>query len=96
MIETNRFDIVKYLDSDEAIAMYLTEIAETGDSNDFIVALGDVARAKGIAEIAQKTGLARESIYKALSSGSKPRFDTIMRIMQALNLKPQYAMVSAN
>ena len=92
MIETNRFDIVKYLDSDEAIAIYLTEIAETGDSNDFIVALGDVARAKGIAEIAQKTGLARESIYKALTSGAKPRFDTIVRIMNALNLKPQYAI----
>ncbi|MDG6241243.1 putative addiction module antidote protein [Glaesserella parasuis] len=92
MIETNRFDIVKYLDSDEAIAIYLTQIAETGDSNDFIVALGDVARAKGIAEIAQKTGLARESIYKALTGGSKPRFDTIMRIMNALNLKPQYAI----
>lgn len=92
MIQTNRFDIVKYLDSDEAIAIYLTEIATTGDSNDFIIALGDVARAKGIAEIAQKTGLARESIYKALTSGAKPRFDTIMRIMQALNLKPQYAI----
>lgn len=91
MIETNRFDIVKYLDSDEAIALYLNEIAETGDSNDFIVALGDVARAKGIADIAQKTGLARESIYKALTNGAKPRFDTIMRIMNALNLKPQYA-----
>ncbi|MBF0785780.1 putative addiction module antidote protein [Muribacter muris] len=91
MIETNRFDIVKYLDSDEAIALYLNEIAETGDTNDFIVALGDVARAKGIADIAHKTGLARESIYKALTSGSKPRFDTVMRIMQALNLKPHYA-----
>lgn len=91
MIETNRFDIVKYLDSDEAIAIYLNEILETGDSNDFIVALGDIARAKGIAEIAQKTGLARESIYKALSNGAKPRFDTVLRIMQALNLKPQYA-----
>ncbi|NBI12088.1 putative addiction module antidote protein [[Haemophilus] felis] len=92
MIETNRFDIVKYLDSDEAIAIYLNEILETGDSNDFIVALGDIARAKGIAEIAQKTGLARESIYKALSNGAKPRFDTVLRIMQALNLKPQYAV----
>lgn len=91
-MKTQRFDIVKYLDSDEAIAIYLNEIAETGDSNDFIVALGDVARAKGIAEIAQKSGLARESIYKALTDGAKPRFDTIMRIMQALNLKPQYAM----
>lgn len=94
MIETNRFDIVKYLDSDEAIAIYLNEMLETGNSNDFIVALGDVARAKGVAEIAQKTGLARESIYKALSDGAKPRFDTILRIMQALNIKPQYAMVS--
>ncbi|MBN6066462.1 addiction module antidote protein [Aggregatibacter actinomycetemcomitans] len=91
MIKTQRFDMVKYLDSDEAIAIYLNEIAETGDSNDFIVALGDVARAKGIAEIAQKSGLARESIYKALTDGAKPRFDTIMRIMQALNLKPHYA-----
>lgn len=93
MIQTNRFDIVKYLDSDEAIALYLNEIAETGNSNDFIIALGDVARAKGIADIAQKTGLARESIYKALTNGAKPRFDTIMRIMQALNLKPQYAKI---
>lgn len=91
-MKTQCFDIVKYLDSDEAIAIYLNEIAETGDSDDFIVALGDVARAKGIAEIAQKSGLARESIYKALTDGAKPRFDTIMRIMQALNLKPQYAM----
>lgn len=91
-MKTQRFDIVKYLDSDEAIAIYLNEIAETGDSNDFIIALGDVARAKGIAEIAQKSGLARESIYKALTDGAKPRFDTIIRIMQALNLKPQYAM----
>lgn len=91
MIKTQPFDIVKYLDSDEAIAIYLNEIAQTGDSNDFIIALGDVARAKGIAEIAQKSGLARESIYKALSDGAKPRFDTIVRIMQALNLKLQYA-----
>lgn len=94
MIETNRFDIVKYLDNDEAIALYLNEMLETGNSNDFILALGDVARAKGIAEIAQKTGLARESIYKALSDGAKPRFDTVLRIMQALNLKPQYAMMT--
>lgn len=92
MIKTQRFDIVKYLDNDEAIAIYLNEMLETGDSNDFIIALGDVARAKGVAEIAKKTGLARESIYKALSDGAKPRFDTVMRIMQALNIKPQYAI----
>lgn len=96
MIKTNRFDIVKYLDSDEAIAIYLNEMLETGNSNDFILALGDVARAKGVAEIAQKTGLARESIYKALSDGAKPRFDTILRIMQALNIKPQYVMSAVN
>lgn len=92
MIKTNRFDIVKYLDSEEAMAIYLNEILETGDSNDFIIALGDIARAKGVADIAQKTGLARESIYKALSDGAKPRFDTVMRIMQALNIKPQYGV----
>lgn len=96
MIKTNRFDIVKYLDSDEAITLYLNEMLETGNSNDFILALGDVARAKGVADIAQKTGLARESIYKALSDGAKPRFDTILRIMQALNIKPQYVMSVAN
>lgn len=54
MIKTNRFDIVKYLDSEEAMAIYLNEILETGDSNDFIIALGDIARAKGVADIAQK------------------------------------------
>lgn len=85
-IETKPFDIVEYLDSEEAISFYLAEILATGDSNDFLIALGDIARARGMTELAAKTGLGRESLYKTLSDGSKPRFDTIFKIIQALNL----------
>lgn len=85
-IKTTQFDITKYLDSEEAIALYLEEVLATGDSNDFIIALGDVARARSMTELAKKTGLGRESLYKALSSGSKPRFDTIAKIIEGLGL----------
>ncbi|OPC96275.1 addiction module antidote protein, partial [Pasteurella multocida] len=79
-VELKPFDIAEYLDSEEMIAAYLSEILETGDTNEFISALGDVARARGMTELAAKTGLGRESLYKTLSHGSKPRFDTIMKI----------------
>ncbi|MFK3559251.1 addiction module antidote protein [Pasteurella multocida] len=86
-VELKAFDIAEYLDSEEMIAAYLSEVLETGDTNEFISALGDVARARGMTELAAKTGLGRESLYKTLSHGSKPRFDTIMKITQALGIK---------
>lgn len=81
------FDAADYLDSDEAIAEYLTAILEQDDSDLTIKALGDVAKARGMAEIARTTGLGRESLYKAFRPGAHPRFDTVLKVMKALGVK---------
>ncbi|WP_278540398.1 addiction module antidote protein [Oxalobacter formigenes] len=86
-IKTTRFDVVDYLDSEEAIQEYFRQVMEDGDSDEIIRALGHIARARGIAQLAKDTGLGRESLYKTLSEGAKPRFDTILRVTQALGLK---------
>lgn len=80
------FDIAEYLDNDELIALYLAETLKDGTEAEFIQALNDVARAKGMNEIAQKSGIQRESLYQTLSS-SKPRFETIRKILNALNIE---------
>ncbi|EGZ47754.1 addiction module antidote protein [Neisseria wadsworthii] len=82
-----RFDIAEYLDSEEMIAAYLSSVLEDGSAEEFIAALGDVARARGISELAEKTGLGRESLYKTLSGNSKPRFDTVLKIARGLGLE---------
>ena len=82
-----KFDIVDYLDSDEAIAEYLTEMMAEGDPGMFVAALGDVARARGLTDVAVAAGLGRESLYKALREGSEPKFDTIRRVCEALGLR---------
>ncbi len=86
MIKVSEFDIAEYLDSEEAIASYLAACLEDEDPNVFLRALGHVAKARGIMQLAKETGLGRESLYKSLSSGAKPRFDTIVRICKALNV----------
>ena len=91
-METTIFDISDYLDSEEMIAEYLNSILEDGDSSDLIVAIGHVAKAIGMTKIAEKTGMSRPSLYKALSDGSKPQFATIMKVLKAIggqiNVKP--------
>lgn len=86
MIKVSEFDIAEYLDSEEAIASYLAACLEDEDPNVFLRALGHVAKARGMMQLAKETGLGRESLYKSLSSGAKPRFDTIVRICKALNV----------
>jgi probable addiction module antidote protein len=81
------FDITRYLDSEEAMAEYLSQVLEDGDNAELIRALGHMAKAKGMANIARESGLGRESLYKALSEGSQPRFDTISKVINALGLK---------
>jgi probable addiction module antidote protein len=81
------FDVADYLDSQEAIAEYLTAMIESGDTSMVAVALGDVARAKGMAYVAKASGLTRESLYKALRADAQPRFDTVNRVCQALGVK---------
>lgn len=80
------FDLSVLLDSDAAIAEYLSQVLADGDSDELIRALGHVAKAKGMTSVAQATGLGRESLYKALLPGAKPRFETIVRVMQALGM----------
>ena len=81
------FDAARYLDDDEAVAEYMTAILETNDPDLLLLALGDVARAKGMAQVARDAGLGRESLYKALAPGAKPRFETVMRVAKALGVK---------
>lgn len=80
-------DAAKYLDSDAAIAEYMTAVLEAEDSDLLMLALGDIARAKGMAQVAKDAGLGRESLYKALAPGAKPRFDTVMKVAKALGVK---------
>ncbi|MEQ1529181.1 MAG: addiction module antidote protein [Methylococcales bacterium] len=81
------FDMVNHLKSDEDINEYLSQVLDDGDNDELIRALGYIARAKGMAMIAKKSGLGRESLYKALAPGAKPRFDTIMKVIKALGIK---------
>ncbi len=81
------FDPAQYLDSDEAIAEYLTSILEENNPGLLAAALGDIARARGMTEIARGSGLAREALYKALKPDAQPRFDTIARVCKALGVK---------
>lgn len=86
-LKTTPFDAAEYLTSPEAIAAYLNDAIENGDTDELIAALGTVARAKGMSVIARDTGLGRESLYKALGGSSKPEFATINRVMAALGLR---------
>ena len=81
------FDAAKYLDDDNAIAEYMTAVLEVNDPDLLLLALSDVARAKGMAQVAKDAGLGRESLYKALAPGAKPRFETVMKVVRALGVK---------
>ena len=81
------FDPAAYLDSEETIAEYLTVTLEENDPDLLLAALSNVAKARGMPQIARNSGLGRESLYKVLTPGSKPRFETIMKVMHALGVK---------
>ncbi len=81
------FDMADYLDDDEAIAEYLTQVMSDGDDSELAAALGHIAKARGMTQIAKDAGIGRESLYKALRSDAHPRFDTINRVCKALGVK---------
>jgi probable addiction module antidote protein len=85
-IELVPFDMASLLESDEDISEYLTQVLADGDSDELVRALGYVAKARGMSHIAQVSGLGRASLYKALSPGAKPRFDTVLKVMHALGV----------
>ena len=81
------FDAARYLTDDAAVAEYMTAVLETDDPDLLLLALGDVARARGMAQVAKDAGLGRESLYKALAPGAKPRFDTVLKVAKALGVR---------
>jgi probable addiction module antidote protein len=86
MSKLTTFDISEYLDSKEMVAEYLTQVLENGDMDELLGAIGNIAKAKGMAQIATDTGLGRESLYKTFQAGSKPRFETVMKVLHSLGV----------
>jgi|SRR5450830_1660788 len=81
------FDAAEYLNSEEDVAAYLTTILEENDPALLAAALGDIARSRGMTQVAKDSGITREALYKALRPGSEPRFDTINRVCAALGVR---------
>ncbi len=81
------FDLAEYLDSDAAVAEYLSQVLADGDPSELTHALGVVARARGMTDVARSAGMTREALYKALRPDAQPRFDTVARVCRALGLK---------
>lgn len=81
------YDPAEYLKDEEDIAAYLNVILEDGDSALLAAALGDIARARGMTQLAKDSGLTREALYKALRPDAKPRFDTIAKVCRALGVR---------
>lgn len=86
-IRTTPFDPAQSLDDEQSIAGYLTDMLEDGNPGLLAAALGDIARARGMAQIAQDAGIGREALDKALRADAQPRFDTIARVCKALGVK---------
>lgn len=83
-LKTEKWDISNHLDTDEKIALFLEAVFEAGDAATIAAAIGEVARVKGISQIAKDSGLSRENLYRALSGDGNPEFGTIMRIIRAI------------
>ena len=86
-IKTRPWDAAEHLRTEEDMAAYLEAVLEDGDPALIAAALGDIARAKGMSQIARETGLGRESLYKALSPDGNPEFSTVLKVVRALGLR---------
>jgi probable addiction module antidote protein len=86
MMEITPYDPAIFLKTDEDISHYLNEVYEDADSQVFIIALGDVAKIRGVAKVAKQANLNRESLYKVFSGQSKPQWSTIQKVMKALDV----------
>jgi len=96
--KTTKFDIAEHLRTPDEMAAYLEACLEesNGDAAFIAKALGNIARAKGMSQVARDAGLSRESLYKALSGERSPGFDTILKVLQALGLKLHAEAIQAN
>ena len=86
MAKTRVFDAAEYLDTPEMIAAFLNEAFETGDGTFIVKAIGTAARAKGMANISREANLSRENLYRTLSGNTKPEFDTILKVLNAMGV----------
>ena len=87
MAKFSPFDAADYLDDEETISEYITAALEDSNPDVFLTAVRDVARARGMSQLAKDAGLGRESLYKALMPGAKPRYDTMLKLLHALGVK---------
>jgi probable addiction module antidote protein len=87
MVQITDFDASAFLDNDEVVAEYLTAALEEESPEVFLAAVGNVAKARGMTAIANEAGLGRESLYKALTPGAKPRYETVFKVLQSLGVK---------
>lgn len=87
MVTTTRWDVTEYLGSEERIAGYLDAVLEEGDPNLIKAAIGDIARARGMSELAREVGISRAGLYKALGEDGNPSFATVMAVLKALGVK---------
>ena len=86
-IKTKAWDVAEHLDTPEAIAAYLEAAFEDGDPALISAAIGDVARARGMTDLARETGLSRESLYRTLSEDGNPSFSTVLKILQTFGVR---------
>ena len=86
-MKTRIFDASRYLDSEEMITEYLSAALEDENPQVFLAAIADVAKARGMTDIAKATGLGRESLYKAFAPGAKPRYETVCKVLGSLGVK---------
>ncbi len=86
-MELKKFDVIDFLDSDEALVEYLNAALAENDPKYFAKALGNVARAKGMSSISEVSGVGRQSLYRALSEEGNPRIDTLFKTLEALNVR---------
>jgi probable addiction module antidote protein len=87
MPKVKPFDTSAFLDDEEVVAEYLSAALEDANPDVFLAAVGQVAKARGMSAVAESTGLGRESLYKALTPGAKPRYDTVLKVLQGLGVK---------
>jgi len=88
-LKLRKFDASEYLDNEELVAEYLTAALEDANPGVFLSAIGDVAKARGMTAVAGSTGLGRESLYKAFAPGAKPRYETVIKVLQGLGVRLQ-------
>ena len=93
-IKISKFDVSEYLNDEKSIAAYLSATLEDGDPKLLLSAISDVAKARGMSKIASDSGFGRESLYKALNPEAKPRFETILKVLNSLGVKINFNAVN--